>query len=869
MDIDNEKSNKTYKLYKQVFNNKFLSNSIYRNVYKFNQQITDCYSHGRSLFKYCVNYQEATLDWIISNKKYSLLFDKIKSNHCFNKTELSFDHLIIVIKQIMNLENDCSANNNNNNNNSGENDKENKETNLELLKQFFKINSNNLFNIKLNHPNLTYYRDINLIEFAIHTQYNKIIFKNNGGDNDDDDYLDLSLKIGNLEIIKFIHKEMGITCFKDKLKALHFSLMSENRNKVVEYLLDEIKYQPPTLYSGIFDKFFENLIQLEFKLFKRLYQLGSPILYHSYAIPYLINEKFNDTLNDSKINFKNKLLDFIQCSIFVCSLGYFNDKFNKNIDYNSLLLKIEKILNSNNLETTSSSSSSSSSTIFSKFKNIFIDSTNNNNNKNNKNNNNNNNEIDYFIEKEIKRIFIFEFLVPLDFIKRDVLCMKVIDFAREYGEYNLLTSSLDKFKNQTSIVDICTSILKIANFNSDSKLINFLENNYFNHKELVSFLKINDKVDEDTSLVYYISNINNYYNFDNNNNNNTNINNNNNNKFENLFDTKKIKIQDQIQYLSIILKNSINSLIPNRVLLQHILLNNEIGIVFENIEQIMNVISGYNSKIWNEFSEISKKNLKSDNFEIVTPPLDRLFSAVLFVGNKELFKFIFRKYKDYFKWDSQIIGIKVVRSNDLDFIQFLFDNDIGNLKFSINFCTNRVSIKYMTETLGLYFSEDLLVSICENQNINNWNSNYIFNYILNFKINNLNHYQYVVIPQTMKNYKYCKSIEINICNGSLLSERVKIINNSTHFNRDTMEKWFFENTRNIAKIIALGNYYHLVDLLNEIEQYSNSFVGCNPKYIFKRSYNIAHVGIEYNPKIKNIIKSILESLNQISNIQSW
>ncbi|KAN0006462.1 hypothetical protein ACTFIU_003173 [Dictyostelium citrinum] len=701
-----------YRLYKLVFRNKYVSNIIFNYVYEINIK-----------FKFpTLRYDKISLEWISKTNNYSLLEDKIKSNYCFKKTELTYNGLMFLFEYLYKLDDNNSNNNNSNSNdnNSNNNDqdyrnnldnKKNYKNHLKLinkkgikiLKQFFNNNSNNLFQCDLNHSTFTHYRNISLVKFAIHTKcfeffkmVNEDPKKFSIGSNclfhetdrnsmtylNDDDLLDVALKYGNLEIIKYVHKHMGFQ-IKDHQKALHHSLMSINRSFVVEYLLDELKYEPPKKHTGSFDNYFSNLLLLDFKLFKRLYQMGSPLLYSDRSFSYLLDNKLNDTFSTTeKINFKKEYLQFIKSSIYVASLGFVSTEFNSN-HFNLLLSKIEKLEN-NILTTTTTTSTTITSTTTTTTSN---DNNNNNNNNNNNSNNDNdhdndNNNIEQISalsilknklkfkkekkvsqEREIRRIFIFDFLLTIKSLSGSTMTRMITDFTREYGEYGSLPSNLAKLSIlRVTLNTTCSILLGIANYHCDYNLVEIVNKHYNKTKEISKVLSLRDNHTPQTT--------------------------------SNLFNTKIVRIEDQLCYVELLVENNINHPVHSIVVLHHILIHNDFQILLPYINKILKIVNiiydnfkksekdsinnnnSNNSNNSNRYSyniESYYKNLYRDDSEFIK---DNYLSASIFVQNKDLFIYFFKKHRDFFIWGLDDINKRARLANDLELLDFIKDSDI-------------------------------------------------------------------------------------------------------------------------------------------------------------------------------------------------
>ncbi|KAM9944273.1 hypothetical protein ACTFIT_008957 [Dictyostelium discoideum] len=236
-----------YYLYKKVFNNKYLKTIIYQFVKDLNIQAIESFN------KYIPNdprkrYNEITFHWIVKNKKYEILKDMVKcsfqSTIFFFKSELS---LIIDLESFLkyfnnNNNNDDESNNNNNNN-------------FKFLNNFYRIHKNTLLSIQ----------SLDLIELSIisnNLSFLKIVLNDNNGNNNNynnhsnrSDLINIALQNGvNIEMLKFLKEEMGLTKY-DVSNALYNIVIASNNinnnniinnnnfNNNFKFLIENLFYQ--------------------------------------------------------------------------------------------------------------------------------------------------------------------------------------------------------------------------------------------------------------------------------------------------------------------------------------------------------------------------------------------------------------------------------------------------------------------------------------------------------------------------------------------------------------------------------------------------------------------------------------------------
>ncbi|KAM9973617.1 hypothetical protein ACTFIW_010727 [Dictyostelium discoideum] len=210
-----------YYLYKKVFNNKYLKTIIFQFVKDLNVQAIESFN------KYTPNdprkrYNEITFHWIVKNRKYEILKDMVKcsfqSTIFFFKSELS---LIIDLESFLKYFNNNSNNNNNDNDNN----------NFNFLNNFYRIHKNTLLSIQ----------SLDLIELSIisnNLSFLKIVLNDNNGDNNNynnhsnrSDLINIALQNGvNIEMLKFLKEEMGLTKYDVSNALINIVIALNNIN---------------------------------------------------------------------------------------------------------------------------------------------------------------------------------------------------------------------------------------------------------------------------------------------------------------------------------------------------------------------------------------------------------------------------------------------------------------------------------------------------------------------------------------------------------------------------------------------------------------------------------------------------------------
>ncbi|KAN0012243.1 hypothetical protein ACTFIU_007541 [Dictyostelium citrinum] len=805
-----------YKLYKSVFCNKYISDLIFKNVYILNDQ----YGGKRKSFTRCVNYEQASLEWILKNEKYELLYDKIKSNYRFSENDEGFS--FVWIKKLVQL---------------FTSDKEN--NNIILLQKFYNNNLDTLKRVKLVHCS-TNFMDISLLEFSIHTQsidFLKLVYEDyktqsisTKSENENIGLLDLSLKLGNLDIIKFVHREMGIN-LKNKIMALHFSMLSENRSDVVYYLLDEIKYKPPTEkeypIETILDKFFLNLMKLEFDLFNRLHKLGSPLFFNRAnlnSLCFYFNNIFE--LEENKKPF-NQFLNFFQNCILLSTILSNSRPTTKR---NSLLLKKIRHLikynnnnNNNNNNNKNDEDEDEKNNIYTLEQDEYITMEENENDNDKENekkdtgkngnwfsnllkskskstttkttttntsnttttilekpekeetNNDKFSDINYDnfnFEREINRIYLFDYLEveKENFMSIDSYMLMVLEFKRKYQERVVFDDA--SFLNSGCSYE---SLFVVSIVNADYKLLKFDSSDILQKDQHLKELK------QGISSIFYKRRL-----------------------VSEAFSLASKDIEKQIKYIDFLYKKKLCSEDTISALIDKIVLSKYFN-VSQHSEPLINVIKKYYFQ--------TKKS-----------------SAAVFVHNRELFIYYNKKYFGLFDWTSEIIAKWVVKNDDIELIEYLHINRISNLNLAIDFCQTLKTAEYLVK-LGYTFSRKSLETISSLDNSDETFSIFqlAFKSLIDTKIISsvddeepTNGKQKIedLIPISFvsKNYRCLKFLEENVLLGILHPSKVNILFSSPkRINLLTIEKLlpFFNSLYDINNVLDTFNYDIIDSFLNE------------------------------------------------------
>ncbi|KAM9974858.1 hypothetical protein ACTFIW_008327 [Dictyostelium discoideum] len=750
MEINN--NNNIYKLYKLVFNNLYISTIIFNYVKIFNQQITDSNRSLRS-FTQRADYDQSTLEWILKNDHYQLLIDKCKSGYKFKLFTYS------TLKRVFEFFSE----------------KTNDEFDGELgesFKNFYKVNE---VEIKKNSDlsdNETLFKKISLLELSVYSQsfyllkmftneelINKPHLKINTLKNEfitekpfssgfiAPSLLDLALKLGNINIIKFLHTQLEIK-IREPQKALHYALLSNNRSIVVQYLLDDLNYTPPQTYNGAYDNYFFNLMQLDFNILKRVYYLGSPLLSHGNDIPKLTSI-FNETFKKStEIPFK-RYLEFIQSSIFIGTvikspnyvernslllkkikhlIKYNNDIVNKKKKTNNQLylsLKEKDLIKPNIIKNLNNNDTKNND-------NINININNNNNNNNNKNNNDDNS-----LFKKFKLIF--------GSYQQSIEKKQEVEEKVEIIKKNQISDDLDCRQIDKTNADELDEI-KYENFDLQREVERVYIFGYL-AKESLGIMNENFKIlavnfarkYEEYNLIYRCNSDSSRVNGD-----------------EQHFKTTLLICDFFCDYKLLNYLNSNLKPKPKHVFIPLVdtIQSDEDNLTYEYLsksfykknDNISNIVFKFCNEFYepksflfdlNEFKNVdqqiqflktkSKSELKgiiimevllkhifkpdnkqfnfpdhanqiasiiedyynnnnnnNSNSNNNTKPTEfEQFSSVILTSNPKLFIYYYENHKDLFKWDSPDIGRSIVSKGDLELIKYIFKNNIGNLNFIV------------------------------------------------------------------------------------------------------------------------------------------------------------------------------------------
>ncbi|KAN0023585.1 hypothetical protein ACTFIV_007972 [Dictyostelium citrinum] len=789
MDNNNNENNSNnnrdiYKLYKSVFNNKYLSNLIFNYVYEFNEQI---YYSGNQYSDDCCNffrYHQANFQWCV-NKSKRLLFYKIKRNEKFNEIPIgSFKTFLGILSELSKEESSIILN-------------QFLSTNQSILKPIAK----DLFHISIE---LVYF---NLLKFVFENYYKESPTSTSTSTSTsisniriDENIFDKSLSSGDLNIIRYIYYEIGIKV-KCETIAFYNALNSSNRSQVIRFLLDEIHFIPPSSYTGDFENYFDNLVRLDHQLFKRLYNdFNIPLLqFKGLQSLYFYNKSYFFQCEEG-ITKKSQQsqIDFIMNVFFVMSVSHRTNieekrrsslllkKVNHLIEYNENrniqipfkhILKTKEIIKENqtsikinsiynNMNSTSTTNfnnnnNNSSSTIsnnknnntnnkwynniLSNINSFFKNDINSNNNNNNNNNNIENEEDYYFNDKEfveivykdfdlireIKRVYFFDWLSKNRNSNNEIELL-IFQFVSEYNEHQMLNYPIEDGNG----------LARVACFFADCKLLTMNKN----HSAIIQ------------TQVF--------------------------------FNYEKVDIQSQFQFL----KTAI------------------LYTDFKDLKLISHIINPLN----NQF--IIEKH--ADQLADIIFSIEKRFSAIALIGNRELFKYYFKNFKSLFIWDGIDICKGIINSfgngnnnntnnnnedDDFQFLQYIFDNGIGNIKDDslLSLCINRSVAEYMVNNFSLKFQPKCFNNF---RHLSLWRSNYLMFYF--FDNIDLKNPEFISIlsGNTIMNLDYKTSRYLY----SKLKE-----NNVDSINYTLMEKMIF----NLSHIIQKGS--NLIVIKKILQDFEN------------------------------------------------
>ncbi|KAM9972217.1 hypothetical protein ACTFIW_003576 [Dictyostelium discoideum] len=632
-----ETSNKNiYELYKKVFGNVYLKQIIFKFVITENDKQFKGYSYLDNVSRY--KYDQIDLKYITKYNYYEFLKDKLKMGFEFKKFSFLKELLQGMLKIDDGYDNDDyeeyinnndDNNNSNNNNNSSENNlnqienqKLNNKEKKELLKSFYKIHKYKL--VFCNNLDINDIEYLNLFECLISSKcmviLNEFINDYERDSNsfhinikDEKKFWGLVFCSGDIKLIEFFHKQIKMDFTSDSIceyfnfNALKWSLSSNSPN-CVNYLFDEMNYKIPDnkTFHAIIKPIFNKLFLIDFKLFIKIWNSIEPI-YNKSTFIESFNINFSKRIyyfSEKSLNFKiNKLLNFIQNIIYS---QFKINKENKNHGKNSLLLKKIRKLIKFNVNKNDEKIIQSIKSIENLFKNeeqiklnniISILFKTNQQNNNNNNNFNNYNYLykkyskvkfeDFNLERELKRILIFDFLIPFKTnctkLIDNILPSFIIEFASGFNEYQLILEyrsyllGVYYFNN----ISKCNSIILdwcriVSSRNADFKLVSFIFNELLN--------EINQSDDKFNNLLNQVSfghHLNNpSYNGD-------------------QFDCRFFSIDHQISYLEILFKYNINYPITIQNVLKNIITNpfNIKLFTLKNYQDLGELIESYYSSI--------------------------------------------------------------------------------------------------------------------------------------------------------------------------------------------------------------------------------------------------------------------------------
>ncbi|KAM9943863.1 hypothetical protein ACTFIT_008442 [Dictyostelium discoideum] len=764
-----------YKLFKEVFDNKYLLKKIYKFVKIINKekqgncltiQKTKLYDfNGLPIsttlldfneFITPINrrgYGEATLSWIFTTKNYELLKDKIKINFQWDEYEISnyliLRELIITLHTII-------------------------EDGDQLLEKFYKSNSSRLKTYHYSHKG-TYFKSFGILPFSILTQnpyFVKLIFNdylsssssttqnNNNIDIEKDlkDFFKISLKLGNLEIIKLLFNsfQLKFNDDDDYEKLLYYSLLSDNRDNVVTFLLDEIGYKsndplfPQSLVRSIFVEFNTYIMKLEFNIFKKLISSNNNLIKSlkindqpfEEFISLLLNEISPLSLKDSnEISPFNQFLNYFKSLVFV-GINNNNNNLSNNISttiFELIFKKINKLIEYNNNYNTINNNKEKEIDKDYKNSNNFIKKLISKYSSHEKLLEINFNNFDF--EREIKRIFIFDFLKRINGFENDmdwqhrIVCL-IIQFYSEYKEYDKIKKEF--FNNKNEILNkykltnhsLFRIILNCSKINYDSILFGML-NQLFPGFDDGSLLELDEEFDYNIPLNCY----------------------------------KEFSIKQKLNFLGTLYN-----------------INSGFSTENERIQVLKSVIQDSDLNVTIEFMNELGIFIKNNNQNyFLNGGIKKQLNSMLLINNPTLFKYFFNNFNNLFTdWGSKQVYSNFIEKDNLELVKFCFDN-IGckGINSYINYSKSLKTAKYLYEELGFKFNNQSLQKFSET---NDWDLiNYTFNKIIitNNLILSTNHdhqmasIQLIISNNLERNYKFDKFLESKILNGILKPDQIE------------------------------------------------------------------------------------------------
>ncbi|KAM9967373.1 hypothetical protein ACTFIW_001457 [Dictyostelium discoideum] len=698
-----------YKLYKLVFNDIYLCKKIYKFVRGINRQFTNSMIENKSFTQRC-RYNEATFIWMVKNAHFQLLKDKIKIGKQFKEENDDFTlpnislflsltsstpstptstptptPSLIITKEILNKF---------------------YETNKKLIKELASIDG--ILKFAVDSQNLDF------IEIIYQQEFINREFKFEKTNNPFKFLMDSAIKNGNLEIIKFVHNTLAIEF--DREKTINNIIAStsttiNNKNKIIKYLLNEINFKPIKSERDDNYPLFTDFFNLESSLFKKLFEIGliSIPTNNNNNNNFIINNKSSHDLIISKLctrirlyskylinyNNNNNGKDFIP---FNNVLNFFQNTilFLSTIKskYCQPLKNINKLLQQQEEEGGDQQNEQQDefkiTNLFSNIKSVISNKV--------KSiveiNSDDDDEINFKenkIEIQLKRIILIDFLKEIKelIFSQDEWTLIILNYSRESEEYNLIKDELnikkiedinEKLKSPEKMFS--SLVIQIAVQHGDPNFIEIIPTfyeQYFQRYLDESYVRHHN----DTS-----PNNNNYY-----------------------YNPKLVNINQQLIFLETIYKYNFQC---KEIILKNIFDNFIDLTIVDHANKIIEIIKNYNSTT----------TTTTTNTATNTKP-----TANLFTGNEMIFKYYFKNHYELFDWNDKNISESIIKSSNLELIEFIHNNEIGSLDLnsSINHCKTRQVAELMYEKLGYKFDCQLI----DISNLNDWNSNYLFYYAIN------------------------------------------------------------------------------------------------------------------------------------------
>ncbi|EAL65723.1 hypothetical protein DDB_G0283477 [Dictyostelium discoideum AX4] len=796
-----------YKLYKLVFNDIYLCKKIYKFVRGINRQFTNSMIENKSFTQRC-RYNEATFIWMVKNAHFQLLKDKIKIGKQFK--EENDDFTLPNISLFLTLTSTSSTSSTSPTPTPTPTSTPSLIITKEILNTFYETNKKLIKELASIDGILKFAVDsqnLDFIEIIYQQEFINKEFKLEKTNNPFNFLMDSAIKNGNLEIIKFVHNTLGIE-FVDREKTINNIIAStttiNNKNKIIKYLLNEINFKPikserddnyPYDPKSLFTDFFN----LESSLFKKLFEIGL------ISIPTNNNNNNNNNNNDNNNNFiinkssHDLIISKLCTRIRLYSkylINYNNGKdfipFNNVLNFfqNTILFlstikskycqplkNINKLLQQQDQQQEEDQQNEKYeqqaefkiTNLFSNIKSVISNKV--------KSiveiNSDDDDEINFSgnkIEIQLKRIILIDFLKEIKelIFSQDEWTLIILNYSRESQEYNLIQDELNIKKIEDINVKLkspekmfSSLVIQIAVQHGDPNFIEVIPTFYEQYFQRY--------LDESYVRHHNDTSTNNYY-----------------------YNPKLVNINQQLIFIETIYKYNFQC---KEIILKNIFDNFIDLTIVDHANKIIEIIKNYNSTT-------STTTTSSSTTTKLT--------ANLFTGNEMIFKYYFKNHYELFDWNDKNISESIIKSSNLELIEFIHNNEIGSLDLnsSINHCKTRQVAELMYEKLGYKFDSQLI----DISNLNDWNSNYLFYYAINkiIKDNQSDSSSNLLIITSNKvgnDYKKLKFLSKLIIDGKLNFNNISIGDNQVNE--------FLNSLNSLESLKKFGNLSYINQYIKE------------------------------------------------------